>query len=371
MSGWADRGSVLDIKNIVTKEEGSKMKRLFCLVALGVFFFAFAYTAFANDDTMEKAQVLFKPVPYKISEVKGIKITPELTDLGKALYFDPRLSKSGLISCNSCHNVGMGGADFQQTAVGHGWHKGPRNSPTVFNSVFNIAQFWDGRAPDLKEQAKGPIQAAVEMNNSPSGVIATLKSMPKYVEMFKKAYPDEENPVTFDNMAGAIEVFEANLLTPDSRFDRFLKGDEDALSAVEKRGLEKFMARGCAACHGGINMGGTGYYKFGVMEHPDAKLLTGDKGRFKVTSVGADEYNFKSPSLRNIALTPPYFHSGSVWSLDEAVSIMGAVQLGISLNDRDVSDIVAFLQTTTGDQPKVEYPVLPAPAGSTPKPDLD
>ncbi|MEJ2696100.1 MAG: cytochrome-c peroxidase [Candidatus Sulfobium sp.] len=347
------------------------MKRTAGILTVAVSVAVFAAAAFASGDVMEKAQVLFKPVPNELKEVKGIPITPQLVDLGKALYFDPRLSKSGLISCNTCHNIGMGGADFQQTAVGHGWHKGPRNSPTVFNSVFNIAQFWDGRAPDLKEQAKGPIQAAVEMNNTPGNVVATLKSMPQYVEMFSNAFPGEKDPVTFDNMAGAIEVFEATLLTPDSRFDRFLKGDENALGSREKSGLEKFMARGCSACHGGINMGGTGYYKFGVRERPDASLLKGDKGRYKVTSIGADEYSFKSPSLRNIALTPPYFHSGKVWSLDEAVSIMGNVQLGVSLTDRDISDIVAFLHAATGVQPKVEYPVLPAPAGSTPRPELD
>jgi cytochrome c peroxidase len=347
------------------------MKRLLALLATAVSVMIFAQAAFAKDDVMEKAQILFKPIPYELKEVKGIRITPALIALGKALYFDPRLSKSGFISCNSCHNVGMGGADFQQTAVGHGWQRGPRNSPTVFNSVFNIAQFWDGRAPDLKEQAKGPIQAAVEMNNTPGAVVVTLKSMPQYAEMFSKAFPGDKDPVTFDNMAGAIEVFEATLLTPDSRFDGFLKGNEDALSAAEKSGLGKFISSGCSACHGGINMGGTGYYKFGVKEQPAARLLTGDKGRFKVTSVGSDEYSFKSPSLRNIALTPPYFHSGKVWSLEEAVSIMGAVQLGISLNDKDVSDIVAFLHTTTGTQPEVEYPVLPAPSGSTPKPELD
>ena len=347
------------------------MKRLAGVLTVVASIVILGHGAFAKDDVMVKAQVLFKPVPHELAEVKGIPITPALVDLGKALYFDPRLSKSGLISCNSCHNVGMGGADFQQTAVGHGWRKGPRNSPTVLNSVFNIAQFWDGRAADLKEQAKGPIQAAVEMNNTPEAVVVTLKSMPQYVEMFSSAFPGEKDPVSFDNMAGAIEVFEATLLTPDSRFDRFLKGDESALSQKERSGLSKFMARGCAACHGGINMGGTGYYKFGVKEQPDASLLTGDKGRFKVTSLGSDEYSFKSPSLRNIALTPPYFHSGRVWSLGEAVSIMGNVQLGISLTEEDVNDIVAFLHATTGDQPKVEYPVLPAPTGTTPKPELD
>ncbi|MGE5301556.1 MAG: cytochrome-c peroxidase, partial [Acidobacteriota bacterium] len=236
---------------------------------------------------------------------------------------------------------------------------------------FNLAQFWDGRAPDLKEQAKGPIQASVEMNNTPEMAVITLKSMPGYAEMFAKAYPGEKDPVTFDKMAEAIEVFEATLLTPDSAFDKYLKGDGQALGPREKDGLTKFIWKGCAACHSGINMGGAGYYKFGVKERVADGLMTGDKGRFKVTASGQDEYTFKSPSLRNIALTPPYFHSGKVWSMEAAVSIMSSAQLGISLTENDVRDIVAFLHTTTGRQPNVEYPVLPAPTDSTPKPKLD
>src|SRR5512139_1458318 len=192
-----------------------------CLPLIVASLIVFGGMAGASDELTKKAQSLFKPIPHELKEVKNKKITPELVKLGKALYFEPRLSSSGFISCNSCHNVGMGGADFQQTAVGHGWQKGPRNSPTVLNSVFNLAQFWDGRAPDLKEQAKGPVQASVEMNNTPEMAVRTLKSMPGYVDMFAKAYPGEKDPVTFDNMAGAIEVFEATLLTPDSAFDKY------------------------------------------------------------------------------------------------------------------------------------------------------
>ncbi len=325
----------------------------------------------ADEMLMEKAKKLFSPIPDELKTLKGKSVTPELVELGKVLYFDPRLSKSGFISCNSCHNVGMGGADFQETSVGHGWKRGPRNAPTVLNSVFNIAQFWDGRAEDLKEQAKGPVQAAVEMNNTPDLVVKTLNSMPGYKRMFAKAFPDEMEPVTFDNMAYAIEFFESTLLTPDSPFDRYLKGDVKALTDEERTGLDKFISKGCVACHGGINMGGTGYYKFGVMERPGAELLAGDTGRFKVTSLEKDQYFFKSPSLRNIALTPPFFHSGKIWSLDEAVRIMGSVQLGKTLTKADTRDIVAFLETTTGRQPKVSYPVLPAPTDATPKPSIE
>ncbi len=323
-----------------------------------------------GGELLEKARRLFKPIPTTPPELKGNPITPEKVELGKMLYFDPRLSRSGLISCNTCHNLGMGGMDFQETSVGHGWQKGPRNAPTVLNAVFNIAQFWDGRAPDLKSQAKGPVQASVEMNNTPERVVETLKSMPGYVEMFKKAFPGEEDPVTFDNMAKAIEAFEATLITPDSRFDRYLKGDEGALTAREKEGLRLFIDKGCAGCHGGLNMGGQGYFPFGVVKRPDKEILAGDKGRFKVTGVKSDEYVFKAPSLRNIELTPPYFHSGKVWSLKEAVAIMGSAQLGISLTDDEVERIVEFLRTTTGRQPRVEYPILPAPTDATPKPSL-
>ena len=288
------------------------------------------------------------------------------------LYFDPRLSASNLISCNTCHNLGTGGVDLQETSVGHGWQKGPRNAPTVLNAVFNIAQFWDGRAKDLEEQAKGPVQASVEMSNNPERLVATLNSMPQYVVLFKKAFPNDNSPVTFDNTAKAIEAFEATLLTPNSRFDKYLKGDAGALNAQEKEGLKLFMEKGCAGCHNGVNVGGSGYFPFGVVERPGADILPpGDKGRFMVTKTASDEYVFKVPSLRNIELTPPYFHSGKVWSLREAVSVMGSAQLGIALTDSEIDTITAFLKTLTGDQPRVEYPILPPNTDNTPRPILE
>jgi cytochrome c peroxidase len=287
------------------------------------------------------------------------------------LYFEPRLSASALISCNTCHNVGIGGADFQETSTGHCWQKGPRNAPTALNSVFNIAQFWDGRAEDLKQQAKGPVQASVEMNNTPEATIKVLKSMPEYVALFKKVFPGQPDPVTFDNMAEAIEAFEATLLTPDSPFDLYLKGNKDALTAAQKEGLRVFMDKGCVTCHGGINMGGEAYFPFGLVERPRAEIIAGDTGRYKVTQAKSDEYVFKAPSLRNVELTPPYFHSGKIWSLQEAVRIMGAAQLGATLTAEEVDRIVGFLRSTTGVQPKVEYPILPAPTEQTPQPKLD
>lgn len=345
-------------------------KRWFGVVSLLVIFLC-AAAAQADDQLMKTAQGMFKPIPQTPPELKDNALTPAEIELGKTLYFDPRLSASALISCNTCHNVGMGGDDYQPTSIGHGWEKGPRNAPTVLNAVFNIAQFWDGRAADLREQAKGPVQASVEMNNKPEQVIKTLKSMPEYIQIFKAAFPGEKDPVTFDNMAKAIEAFEATLITPDSPFDQFLKGGAGALSAEEKEGLDLYIAKGCGACHGGINMGGAGYFPFGVVQKPEDEILAGDKGRFQVTGAKSDERVFKSPTLRNIVLTPPYFHSGAVWSLKSSVAIMGSSQLGISLSDEEAAKIVTFLKTTTGVQPKVEYPILPPSTDETPRPIID
>ena len=324
----------------------------------------------AGDALQKQAKENFIPLPVAAPELKGNPATKEKVELGKILYFDPRLSLSALISCNTCHNVGLGGADYQETSTGHGWQRGPRNAPTVLNSVYNVAQFWDGRAKDLAEQAKGPVQAGVEMNNTPENVVKTLNSMPEYITLFKKAFPGQNDPVTFDNMAKAIEVFEATLVTPDSPFDLFLQGDSKALGETEKKGLQVFMDKGCVDCHGGINMGGDDYYNFGVEQAPDEAILAGDKGRYVVTEMKDDEYVFKSPSLRNIELTAPYFHSGKVWSLGDAVSVMSTAQLGSKLTEQEVNQVVAFLKSTTGKQPLVDHPILPKPTDTTPKPDL-
>ncbi|MGA7828454.1 MAG: cytochrome-c peroxidase [Geobacteraceae bacterium] len=343
------------------------MKR--ATIALSMLICFTAVSAWAQNDTMKRAQAVFSPIPLKPKTITGNAANPGKLDLGKKLFFDPRLSASFLISCNTCHNVGLAGADLQETSIGHGWQKGPRNAPTVFNSVFNIAQFWDGRAEDLKAQAKGPVQALVEMHNTPERVVVTLKSMPEYRALFARAFPGEKDPVTFDNMAKAIEIFEVTLTTPDSPFDRYLKGNRKALSAREEKGLAIFLDKGCVACHQGINVGGSGYFPFGVIEAPAADIRpAADTGRFKVTHTAQDNYVFRSPSLRNVALTPPYFHSGRVWKLKDAVTIMGSAQLGIKLNNDDASSLVTFLATLTGRQPTVVYPILPPNSDSTPLP---
>ncbi|MGE5388950.1 MAG: cytochrome-c peroxidase [Hyphomicrobiales bacterium] len=323
------------------------------------------------EDLRADANAVFKPIDASSvnTVVKNNAITPAKIELGHKLFFDPRLSRSQIISCNSCHNLGTGGVDAGSTSIGHGWAKGPRRAPTVLNAVFNVAQFWDGRATDLKAQAKGPVQADVEMNNTPAAVEATLKSMPAYVAEFRAAFPNDANPVTFDNMANAIEAFEATLTTPNSKFDRFLAGDAAALNDQEKKGLRLFLDKGCAGCHNGVNVGGNGYYPFGVAEKPDATIMpVADRGRAKVTNSDADAYVFRSAPLRNVALRAPYFHSGAVWTLEEAVNVMAKDQLGAALPPDDTAAIVAFLGTLSGDQPKVTYPILPARTKDTPRP---
>lgn len=347
------------------------MKLKHVSLALGLALAVTASQAFAAEDLMSRAKALFKPMPDKPPVLKGNPATPAKIDLGTKLFFDPRLSKSQLISCNTCHNAGLGGADLQETSTGHGWQKGPRNAPTVLNSVYNTAQFWDGRAKDLAEQAKGPVQASVEMNNTPELVLKTLNSIPEYIRLFKIAFPGVKDPVTFDNMAKAIEVFEATLITPNAPFDRYLKGNRKALGPKEVAGLKLFIDKGCVTCHGGLNLGGSGYYPFGVVEKPVESILPrGDKGRFTVTNTAADEYVFRSPSLRNVAITAPYFHSGVVWSLKEAVAVMGSAQFGTRLSDEETGSITAFLGSLTGKQPRIVHPIMPASTDATPHPVL-
>ncbi|HHS94334.1 MAG TPA: cytochrome-c peroxidase, partial [Rhodobacterales bacterium] len=304
---------------------------------------ALASPAFA-DDLMSEAQEYFQPLPSTVPAQADNPITDEKIELGKMLFFDPRLSASGVFSCYSCHNLTTGGDDNRPTSIGHGWQAGPRNSPTALNAVFNVAQFWDGRADDLKAQAKGPIQAGVEMANTPANVEATLTSMPQYVSMFEASFDDGVN---FDNMAKAIEAFEATLITP-APFDAYLNGDEGALSPDQKAGLKLFIDKGCVSCHAGINVGGEAYFPFGLIEKPGADVLPeGDKGRFAVTNTADDAYVFRASPLRNIALTAPYFHSGKVWDLKVAVEIMAESQLGEELTGEEADMIVAFLDSLT------------------------
>jgi cytochrome c peroxidase len=293
-------------------------------------------------------------------------------ELGKALYFDPRLSKSGVISCNSCHNLASYGVDNLPTSPGHKWTFGNRNSPTSLNATFHFAQFWDGRAADLEEQAKGPILNPVEMATPHEGfALHRLSSIPQYVDWFKQAFPNDSNPVTYHNIACAIASFERTLITP-SRFDEYMKGDGDALSEQEKRGMKTFINSGCNTCHMGATLGGNMYQKFGVTK--PYWELTGskskDEGRSAISKNEGEKYYFKVPSLRNIEKTYPYFHDGSVWDLKQAIAIMGELQLGKKLSDDQINDIEAFLKTLTGEVPESArlLPVLPSSTAETDRP---
>ncbi|MFD2189377.1 cytochrome-c peroxidase [Pistricoccus aurantiacus] len=325
----------------------------------------------AEDELMSRAQALFKPIPEQPPEMEGNPSSPAKVELGKMLYFEPRLSKSHAISCNTCHLVGLGGTDMLETSIGHRWQLGGRNSPTVLNAVFNTAQFWDGRAKDLAEQAGGPLINPVEMATTHEHAVEMLEGIPGYQPVFEEAFPDAKDPINIDNVQDAIALFEATLITPNAPFDQYLKGDADALSDQQKTGLELFVNKGCAACHNGVNLGGNQYQPFGVVEQPGADFLPEeDKGRFEVTQTASDEYVFKVPSLRNIALTPPYFHSGKAWDLKQAVAVMGVAQLGAELNEEEVESITTFLHSLTGEQPRVEYPILPPSTADTPRPEL-
>ena len=290
---------------------------------------------------------------------------PAKVELGKMLFFEPRLSKSGFISCNSCHNLSTGGADNLPSSVGHGWQLGPINSPTVLNARFNFVQFWDGRAKDLVEQAGGPIENPGEMASNHTMAVEVLRSIPGYADAFEKAYGTEE--ITIERVTEAIAVFEETLVTPDAPFDRWLHGEDTALSQEAHAGYELFKAKGCTACHVGVNAGGTMFQKFGLVKayERDTKTL----GRYDVTKNEADKYFFKVPTLRNIELTAPYFHDGSVWDLREAIQMMGEYQLGIPVDDAEAEKIAAFLQSLTGKQPEIVYPLLPPSVADTPRPD--
>lgn len=328
-----------------------------------------AAAAHGQESLLATAQRLFEPIPHEAPAIAGVESTPARVALGKMLYFEPRLSESHAISCNSCHMVGLGGVDLQQTSIGHRWQRGGRNAPTVLNAVFNTAQFWDGRAKDLKEQAGGPLVNPIEMGTTEAHVVEQLHGIPGYVRAFADAFGGETDAITFENVRDAIALFEATLLTPDGAFDRYLQGDTAALTANQQQGLELFISKGCAACHSGMNVGGDRYAPFGVVERPGAVILPADdKGRFQVTRTVSDEYVFKVPTLRNIELTLPYFHSGAVWDLRQAVAIMGASQLGVELTDAEVDRITDFLHTLTGEQPTVAYPILPPSVADTPRP---
>jgi cytochrome c peroxidase len=308
----------------------------------------------------------FQPLPAFIDNPRK-PVTEDKVRLGRMLYYDPRLSANQKISCNSCHNLDRYGADTGRVSIGFKGQAGARNSPTVYNAAGHLAQFWDGRAVDVEAQAKGPVMNPVEMAmTSQERVIATLNSMPEYVALFKKAFPDDPNPVTFDNLGSAIGAFERGLVTP-GRWDRFLKGDPSALNSAEKTGFNKFYESGCASCHTGAYLGGSQYQRLGLVK---AWPETHDPGRFAVTGKESDKNVFKVPSLRNIEQTGPYYHDGSVATLSEAIRMMGEYQVGKKLDRQDIDSIEAFLKSLTGQIPVtyVKVPILPKSTAATPRP---
>ncbi len=287
-----------------------------------------------------------------------------MVELGKKLYFDPRLSKSGWISCNGCHNLSMGGTDNIKTSIGDHWQQGPINAPTVLNSSLNVAQFWDGRAADLKAQAGGPIANPGEMAFSHTLAISVLESIPAYVRDFKQVFGKDK--IDIDGVTSAIAEFEKTLVTPNSRFDQWLLGRKDALTADEVAGYTLFKDSGCVACHNGPAVGGASFQKMGVVEA--YKASSPAEGRVAVTGKDADRFNFKVPTLRNVELTYPYFHDGAANTLTEAVDTMGRLQLGKKFTPEENAKVVAFLKTLTGDQPTFALPILPPSTDATPRP---
>jgi len=320
-----------------------------------------------------KASALFGKLP-AVVESKDRPLSDAKVLLGRTLYHDPRLSKNQDLSCASCHALDGFGADTRPealekgTSFGHKKAFGGRNAPTVLNAAIHIAQFWDGRAADVEAQAKGPVLNPVEMAmKDEASVVAVLKSIPGYQPMFKAAFPEAKDAVTYDNMATAIGAFERKLMTP-SDFDKFLDGQDAALTADQQKGLDVFVSAGCIACHSGPGFGGAMYQKLGLLK----PYPTQDEGRFAVTKNEADKFFFKVPSLRNVEKTGPYFHDGSVKTLKDAIGIMSEYQTpGGKLPPEKIDQVAAFLGSLTGSAAPtlLEKPTLPESGPTTPKPD--
>ena len=303
---------------------------------------------------LERAQAVFKPLP-DLAEMQKVRpFTEEQVKLGQQLWYENRLSKGNTVSCNSCHNLATAGVDNMPTSAGHKSQFGARNSPTALNAALLGSQFWDGHAADVEEQADGPLLNPVEMANATEAdAAAKIAGIPEYQEKFKAAFP-EDGAVSFKNITTALGAFERTLLTP-TRWDDYLKGNVSALSEQERKGVRAFMDNGCMSCHSGVNLGGTMFQKFGLVDGPYWKHIDDpkhDKGRADVTKKAEDEFFFRVPGLRNVERTYPYFHNGSVWELDKAVNIMAKAQLGKTLAPEDTENIVAFLKALSGNVPE-------------------
>lgn len=289
------------------------------------------------------------PLTYQLSD--------NLINLGRVLYYDPRLSVNQTQSCNTCHPLDRYGVDSLPLSIGHNGMPVKRNAPTVYNAALHIAQFWDGRSPTVEEQAKGPILSSDEMGMLDAAAVETvLRSIPGYAALFAAAFPGDPNPITFDHLSQAIGAFERRLLTP-ARFDRFLAGDYTQFTEQEQRGFATFAELGCPNCHVGVTVGGLQFKKLGEKEPYPLE----DVGRFALTNLEVDRYVFKVPSLRNVAQTAPYLHNGSIQTLEEMVALMARYQLGKQVAAEQITDVVAFLNTLTGEIPRdyIAPPPLP------------
>jgi len=315
-------------------------------------------------------------LPEKPPIPKDNPMSKAKVELGKQLFFDPRLSKDGTVSCNSCHNVMASGTDNRPVSVGVDAQKGGRSAPTVWNAAFLTTQFWDGRAATLEDQAKGPILNPIEMGMpDPETVVKRIKNVPGYVSQFEEVFGGKD-PVTYDNIAKAIAAFERTLITPNSPFDRYVSGDKKALSDSAKRGMELVKSVGCTSCHTGPNFSGPENLKIGEgffqkfptftdNEYQKKYNLMADMGLASVTKQDSDKNMWRVPTWRNVAVTAPYFHNGSVATLDEAVRVMAKTQLNKDLKDKEVKDIVEFLGSLTGEFPKISMPRLPETVGQS------
>ncbi len=318
-----------------------------------------------EESLLMKAKQFFKPLPKDMATVQ-FPITPELVELGKALFFDPRFSLDGTVSCARCHQPSLYGVDALPKSVGVENRQNSRNAPTILNAAIQLAAHWYGDRSSVEDQAAKSFLGHASFGNTDfDSVAAKIKAVPSYEGMFAKAFPSEKEPVTQQNCGKAIGAYERTLVTP-SPFDRYLKGDTAALSASAKAGLTEFFGEGCASCHDGVGVGGGMFRKFGI--HGDYWMATGgkdvDNGRYTVTNDPVDKYMFKVPGLRNVAMTPPYFHDGSVAALPEAVRVMANLQTGKKLTDSQVDHIVQFLEALTGKLPE-NYSIAPTlpPAG--------
>lgn len=317
------------------------------------------------DAVSDSFLMMFKPLPSETPSPDN-ELSEAKINLGRMLYYENRLSKGEKLSCNSCHMLDKYGQDNLPFSPGHEGKLGGRSSPSTYNAAIHIAQFWDGRAPSVEEQAKGPVLNPGEMGMpSADFVVEVLKSIPGYVEAFKAAFPGESDPITYNNFGKAVGAFERKLVTP-SRWDDFLKGNKQALTAEESKGFETFAKAGCVTCHNGPAVGGMMYQKLGLVKTwPDLK----DQGRFEATKVETDKFYFKVPSLRNISETGPYLHDGSIKTLEEMVSKMGEYQLGKALTTEETTSIVTFLKSLKGEIPAgyIAKPKLPESGPNTPK----